>query len=257
MKKYVLYNSDNNGDFEDAANALYVAYDNISLVNLKSINDYAKFFEKLSADDEVILCGNDSILSQFVNRTHEIPMKNELYFFSVGRNNDFVRNLGYEPEEDPVFSINLSVQNLPYVQSEHSKKIFVSNVFALLESKKSYIKHDERKNLKLKLDDISYEYNDVCAVLVLSGQFFHSEKIASLEEFSHQKQSVSVIIFQRIGKYKAEKLKKDIRDGCAIHFNRKKTVILQGKQLMIHSKTPMSLFVDGDKTTECCEFAVE
>ena len=83
MKKYVLYNSDNNGDFEDAANALYVVYDNISLVNLKSINDYAKFFEKLSADDEVILCGNDSILSQFVNRTHEIPMKNELYFFRL------------------------------------------------------------------------------------------------------------------------------------------------------------------------------
>ena len=196
MKKYILYNSDSNGDYEDAANVLYVVYEDATLVNLENIDNYTEFFEKLSVDDEVILCGNDNILSQFVNQIQGIPIKNTLYFYSVGRNNDFVRNLGFEPEDEPVFPINVAVQNLPSIQFENSEKIFVSNVFAMLEATKSFVKN-ERHDLRLKVDNISYEYKNVCAVLILSGQFFHSEKMVSIEKSSQQDQFVFVIIFQK------------------------------------------------------------
>ena len=126
---YILYNphSGNSSGKQDAE-TLGALYPVAVMINMTQISRYSVFFDGLSPDDEIILCGGDGTLNRFVNDTQGIDIKNKIFYFACGSGNDFARDLGQKAYENPAHPINRYLTELPSVTVNGKKTLFLNNV---------------------------------------------------------------------------------------------------------------------------------
>ena len=90
--------------------------------------DFESFFSGLEKADKVVLCGGDGTLNQFVNRTKDLDIQNDILLFSAGSGNDFLFDLGIDTSKDGPVKINKYLKNLPVVRVNDVERLFVNNV---------------------------------------------------------------------------------------------------------------------------------
>ena len=97
--KYILYNPLScNGKGTELAKKLTEIYkdDELKYCNMTQISGYGTFFDSISPESDIVLCGGDGTLNRFINDSDGYPYENPLYYYGTGSGNDFLRDLGKE-----------------------------------------------------------------------------------------------------------------------------------------------------------------
>ena len=130
--RYVLFNEkSNNGRAKETLEVLKAKLNDPAATYLNVIGlDVKQLVSKLNADDEIILVGGDGTLHHFVNDLDDKIPANNIYFYSAGSGNDFVRDVveGSEGKCEDLLLINKYLVNLPWVILEGKKYYFLNNV---------------------------------------------------------------------------------------------------------------------------------
>lgn len=127
---YVLYNPKAGvGNGSEKAKKLDELLPNKKLIyrDMTEITDYDDFFESISAEDDVIICGGDGTLNRFVNATYDLKFKNNILYYATGSGNDFLRDMGKEAGAHP-FRINKYIKDLPTVTVNEQEYRFLNGV---------------------------------------------------------------------------------------------------------------------------------
>ena len=128
--KYILYNPLScNGKGTELAQKLTEIYkdDELKYCNMTQISGYGTFFDSISPESDIVLCGGDGTLNRFINDSDGYPYENPLYYYGTGSGNDFLRDLGKEQGCEPV-RINEYVRNLPIVTVNGKSSRFINAI---------------------------------------------------------------------------------------------------------------------------------
>lgn len=90
--KYILYNPLScNGKGTELAQKLTEIYkdDELKYCNMTQISGYGTFFDSISPESDIVLCGGDGTLNRFINDSDGYPYENPLYYYGTGSGNDF------------------------------------------------------------------------------------------------------------------------------------------------------------------------
>lgn len=185
MKYYVLYNPfAGDGKAEEKISALSDYFD-AELVNkdVTQISDYKEFFEGVSADDAVILCGGDGTINRFVNATADVEIPCDVLYFGIGTGNDFLRDVEKTDSKEP-FSIKKYIQNLPVVTVKGKDYYFLNNVGFGIDGYCCEV-GDEMKKVSSKpvnytaiaIKGLLFKYKPTNATVIVDGKEYKYNKV--------------------------------------------------------------------------------
>jgi diacylglycerol kinase family enzyme len=115
MKKYVLYNPLScNCRGEEQAKKLngILEGETLEFIDVTKTDGYDSIFSRVTAEDEIVICGGDGTLNVFANAVKKAGISNKLYYYACGSGNDFLRDV--EHNEKPL-RLNAYLEDLPTV----------------------------------------------------------------------------------------------------------------------------------------------
>lgn len=95
-------------------------------VDVTALHSYADFFECLTSEDVVYLCGGDGTIHRLINGMCGTRLPCRLYYYCSGTGNDFLRDLGHSPDGEPI-AMNLYLEKLPRVTVKERTYRFLNN----------------------------------------------------------------------------------------------------------------------------------
>ena len=116
--KYYLYNPLSN-------NGIRFRMPGVKLINALKI-DYRKFFARLGEDDEVVLIGGDGTINYLINHIDLDSLKAKVYFRGNGTGNDFLHDIGENPDAQVL--LNPYLKNLPVVRVKGKEYKFINDM---------------------------------------------------------------------------------------------------------------------------------
>ena len=282
-KKYIIYNPHARmGKCKDDAEILEVVYDEAVLISMEKISSFKVFFEGLEEQDEVILCGGDGTLSAFANAVKEINIKHNIYFYSVGYGDDFVRDLGFQRDEEPDFLINSYIEQLPTLIVNGKERLFINGIGFGVDSdcwkiqKESFEEDGAERGkccfcIRLKmLKDVFLSYQPTNASIYIDGEKEVYEKVwmapimfgryynegllpAPNQKRTEKKRQLSLMLLHGCGRWKAFVLYLCMYKGKHEKFE-KYIKVLKGNDIRVSFNRPASLVVDGDILNNISEY---
>ena len=273
---YILYNAkSHNGNQLDTIEKLKnLEATKINVLEVK----YDEFFEKLMADDKVILVGGDGTLNHFVNDVDgkELPCK--FYYLASGTGNDFQNDMK-EHLEDGLIYLNDCIKDLPTVIINEKSYKFINGIgFGIdgyccevgddLQAKsdkpvnytsiaiKGLLFHYKRPNARVTVDGVTKEYKGVWLAPTMLGKFygggmmiahsqdrFNSDKVLTNVVMHKSCKLKTLIVFPKI--FKGEHVKHtemiDVRTG---------------KEFTVEFDRPTALQIDGETVRNVTKYTV-
>lgn len=273
-KKYMLYNPLSGSDAENTAHeALTGAADTVS-VNMLEIGNYKDFFESISEDDAVVICGGDGTLNRFVNDTKDIDIKNKIYYYAMGSGNDFARDIGHATHDTPDFEINEYITNLPTVRVNGKEMLFINGVgygidgycCEVGDDVREYNKTAEKpkkidytaiaikgllfkfapRNATVWVDGEKHEYKKVWIAPTMNGRFYGGGMMPtpSQQRIGGEKK-LSLMVFHGSGKLKTLMIFPSLFKGEHIKHTKHVTVH-EGTRIRVEFDRPTPIQIDGE-----------
>lgn len=178
MKTYLLFNPrSNNGLGKEAVKKVKELwkYKDFSRIDITTVN-YPEFFEKLEADDEVLICGGDGTLNYLVNAVDCEKIKNDVYYYPAGSGNDFWTDLGKNEDSQPE-KINKYLVNLPVVKVKGKTRKFINGIgygidgYCCEEGDKLREKSDKPINYtSIAIKGLLFKYKPANATVEVNGE---------------------------------------------------------------------------------------
>ncbi|MCH5180061.1 MAG: hypothetical protein J1F32_02465 [Erysipelotrichales bacterium] len=184
---YILFNpkANNNSGVEsveiakEKLNKRFKELEVISLIDL----DVASFFKTISKEDNIVLLGGDGTLNNFANKIQDVKIPCNLYLFSAGTGNDFLKDIENEVDSDGLALINDYVKHLPYVIINEKKYYFVNGVGFGIDGQVCEVADEKKRKGAKKIS-----YAGICIKLALFKYKFPNGKIiVDGVELNHKK----------------------------------------------------------------------
>lgn len=269
MKKYILFNplAGNEKSTLDATklDTLYIGHE-LVYKDILAIENYEEFFSNLSPDDEIIVCGGDGTLNNFVNHVGDIKINNNLYYYATGSGNDFLRDLE-KPRGSEPFLINEYIKDLPTVEISGEDKNFFNGVGYGLDGAVCAVGNQLRKKTKkpinytaLALRLILFSYRPRNAKVTVDGEVFKHDKVwlstAMLGRYfgggmmiapnqTRDSDELSILIAHGCGKLRLLTIFPSIFKGEHIKY-KKYIKVYTGKEISVEYNTPCEMQIDGE-----------
>lgn len=197
MKYYVIYNPKSGngiGDVKKDELKDILKGGEIEFINTIEMVDKKSFFESISPDDVVVLCGGDGTINRFANDVDGLDIPNELMYYPAGSGNDFYNDIKDKPLKG-LLELNPYLENLPYVEVNGMKRCFLNGIgygidgYAceegdrqreLTKKKVNYtmiaflglLYKFKPVNAKVTVDGVTREYHRVWLAPAMNGRFF-------------------------------------------------------------------------------------
>ena len=271
-KYYILYNplSCNKLGETKASNVKnYFPNDDLFFIDITSIRDFKAFFEGISANDNIVVCGGDGTLNKFINYTEGTDIKNEILYYATGSGNDFLRDMGMDKESKPI-SIKNEIENLPIVTVNNKSYRFLNGVGFGIDGYCCYVGDKERQkdsnkkinytkiaimgllfhykptSAKVTVDGIEYKFKKVWLCPTMVGRYYGGGMMPTpMQTRDNKSKSISVLVFHGSSKLKTLMLFPSIFTGK--HTNHKKhCTVLSGKRISVEFDSPTPLQIDGE-----------
>ena len=267
--KHYLYNSKaNNGIKPDIDPSL-------NLVDAYKM-DYRAFFDKLAADDEVVLLGGDGTMNYFINAMKGYEIKNNVYLLGGGTGNDFVADIEKTIGEEIL--VNKYFENLPTVKVNGKESLFINNMgFGIdgyccevadqIKEKtpnkeinysgiaiKGLLFHFSPCHASVEVDGEKYEYDNVWIAPTMKGRFYGGGMMMApnQDRFSGK---VSLVLYMSKSKLKALATFPSIFKGEHIsHTDMVK--IHEGNHIKVKFSRPCAAQIDGETVLNVTEYEV-
>lgn len=275
---YVLYNPlAGNGQAARDADILDVLLEGkVCYCDMTEISDYRKFFDSLSPEDTIVLCGGDGTLNRFVNKTDEIHIPNEILYYPCGSGNDFACDLGYKSGDAP-FSIKEYLQDLPCVYVNGRKYRFLNGVGFGIDGYccqvgdeirrnsnkpvnytgiaiKGLLFHYKPTNARITVDGVTHLYKNVWIAPTMNGRFYGGGMIPTPEQSrKNEDGKLSVMVMHGAGKLRTLMIFPSIFKGK--HVNNKKVVhVRTGHEITVSFDRPIAIQIDGETILNVTEY---
>ena len=276
MDKYcVLYNPlSGNGQGEDGVkNAIgEVLKGDVKLFDLTKIQNLQEFVNALGGDEKIIIAGGDGTLNRFVNAVDCDSEKREIYLFSAGNGNDFLRDVG----GDKLTKIDGYLKNLPEVTVNGKTYKFVNGVgFGIdgycceegdrLKAAKKKVNYTsiaikgllfkfKPKNAEVTVDGVTKKYKKTWIAPAMLGRFYGGGMMPTpAQDRNSGKLSVCVMY----GKGKLKTLMAFPKIFSGEHVKKTKIVeVREGTVISVRFDKPCALQIDGETITGVLEYTV-
>lgn len=267
-KYYVLYDSlSEDHPFKPEESELNTLQGEIVYQDIKSV-DHETFAAaaNLTDEDKIVVCGDDGTLNQFVNEFYSLVAKNNIYYYAVGTQTEFVCDIGKKPGAAPTFLINRYLKELPSTAFSRSDRQFLNGVGFGLDSlvgemARQRTKDGKPANYKSLARKAVFRYKPGKVTVMVDGKIHVYEKawlvaamhgkslwgnvpMAPNQDRMDKRKRLTIIVVHDVGKLKMLFILQSLFNGK--HVNRKTAVdVLNGHSINVTSEQPGFLCVDG------------
>ena len=276
MKKYVLYNpiaGNGNGRLQAKRLAERFGAENLTLCDVREIENYAEFFAQLHEGADVIVCGGDGTLNRFVNDVKELQITNPLYYFACGSGNDFLRDVEHD---SGLVSLAPYLENLPTVSVQGKDYAFLNGVGYGIDgyccevgdklraekpgeeinyagiAVKGLLFHYKPVNATVIVDGKEYYFKKVWLAPTMNGRYYGGGMLPAPEQ-RRESEKLSVMLFHGSGKLKTLLIFPSIFKGE--HVKKTKNVtVLSGNEITVRYDEPRALQIDGETILNVSEY---
>lgn len=272
MKKYhILFNPyANNGQGEEKAKTLseLLKGNQVIYSDMTKIADYEAFFAGIEEDENIVICGGDGTLNHFINSIDTDKLENEIYCYSTGSGNDFLRDIEMADKNEPVL-ITEYLKNLPTVKVKGKKHKFLNNAsfgldgycceeadrqrqkkgkssnYSLL-AVKALLGAYKPRNATVIVDGVKKEYKKVWLAPSMNGRYFGGGLMsAPNQDRLNEKHTVSVVVMYGSSRLKSLLVMPSMFKGK--HIKRTEMIeVLEGHEISVRFDKPAPMQIDGE-----------
>ncbi len=280
-KYYLLYNSKSCSDSgKQKAEELkkYAGEREAELVDITKIDDYASLLGNVTDDDALVICGGDGTLMRFVNYADGIALPKNLYFYSAGTGNDFLRDLGKEPGGEPV-DISKYVAKLPTVTVKGKTYKFINGVGYGIDGYccevgdrlhaesdkpvnytsiaiKGLLFHYKPTNAVVTVDGVKKTFGKVWLAPTMNGRYYGGGMIPTPEQDRLNNETVSTMVMYGKGKLKTLIVFPTLFKGEHVEHT-DMVEVMKGKEVTVEFDRPTALQIDGETITGVTSYSVK
>lgn len=279
MKTVILFNEKaNNGNGRATAEKLaeLLKVESIEYVDVTKLSSYEGFFNSLSEDDKLYLCGGDGTLNRFANAVDGLEIKNDVYYYAAGSGNDFYHDVSDGKAEVEPVKINEYIVNLPTVTVKGKSYKFLNGVGYGIDGYccevgdriretsdkpinytsiaiKGLLFHYKPTNAVITVDGKEYSFRKVWLAPTMNGRFYGGGMMPTPDQkrISDDKR-LSVMIMSGSGKLPTLIAFPSIFEGK--HVDKKMTTVLSGKNIKVRFDRPTALQIDGETILGVTEY---
>lgn len=268
---HILFNpfaSNNKG--EEKAKALNEIMKDTQLYyyDITKISDLEHFISVTPKDEDIVLCGGDGTLNKFINSVDTDKTENEIYLFSTGTGNDFLRDIGIKKTDKPI-KINKYLKNLPVVTVKGKSYKFLNNAsFGLdgycceeadrqreqrgksssytLIAIKGLLGAYKPRNATVIVDGKAKNYKKVWLSPTMNGRFFGGGLMSAPNQNRlNENHTISLVVMYGSNRLKSLLVMPSMVKGK--HIKRKEMIeVLEGKEITVIYDKPASMQLDGE-----------
>ncbi len=270
-KYYVIYNpfaGNNTGKDSAKAAEKYFSEECVYTDIVEVSRDYRAFFNALSSDDKIVLCGGDGTVNRFVNETADVEYTNDILYYPCGSGNDFYHDLDVKTDGEPVL-INKYLKNLPEVEIKGEKRRFINGIgYGIdgyccevgdeMRSKsdkpinytmiaiKGLLFHYKPTNAVITVDGVKHEYKKVWLSPTMNGRFYGGGMMPTPEQDRlNADGKLSLLVWHGSGKILTLAAFSGIFKGDHIKHT-KMCEILVGNSISVEFDRPVAAQIDGE-----------
>ena len=280
MKIYALYNglSGNGTGEEKAKKAMETWKDrDLSFFNITNISSYEVFFNKISSDDLLVLCGGDGTLNRFVNDTQNVPYPCSVYLAPTGTGNDFWRDIkgGAEPRDITKYLFDLPVvtvkgKDYRFIngvgygidgyccevadkirESGNTKPINYSAIAI-----KGLLFHFTPRKAHVVVDGKEYDFEGTWIAPTMKGRFYGGGLMAAPDQDRlDPERKVSLVVMGGAGRIPTLLTFSGFSKGT--HVKNKMVKIFTGKEITVSFDISCALQIDGETVLDVKTYTVK
>lgn len=280
---YILYNPlSNNKNGENAVKELEKLFEGkeIKKQNVIALREPKAFFENLSNQDEVVLCGGDGTLSNFINNVYELHPEQKIYYYAAGSGNDFSHDAEETPKYlDKLIPLDNFIKNLPVVTVNGKKSYFINGIgFGIdgyccevgdklrMESDdpvnyagiaiKGLLGKFHPSNAKITVDGVTKSYKKVWLAPTMIGKYYGGGmKVAPAQNRFNEEHTVSSVVWFGSGKLSTLMKFPKIFSGDHVKFT-KCVEVRAGHEVTVEFDKPQALQIDGETISDVTSYTV-
>lgn len=270
---YVFMNRlSNNGKGGDAQPELEKIFEGqeLKFIDITSVSNAADSCRMLSDGDKIIIAGGDGTLSRFVNDVYDLQLKNEIFFYTCGSGNDFLKDVRERCQiKDNLIPMNEFMKNLPLVTVNGKSSRFINGIgygidgycceegdrirensnkkvdYTAIAIKGLLGKFNPR-NAKVTVDGVTIDYKKVWLAPTMIGRFFGGGMmITPKQDRLNAEHVVSSVVVHDAGKLKILTVFPKIFKGKHVSHTDIYEVKL-GHEIRVEFDKPCALQVDGE-----------
>ena len=247
------------------------------VTKLECCDDYKEFFSSISPEDKVILAGGDGTVCHFVNESLGVEYPNDIYYFACGSGNDFMNDIGADPEK-PVL-VNEYIKDLPIIEVKGKEYKFINGIGFGIDGYcceegdkkraagsqkinyttivlKGFIYGFKRTKAKVTVDGETYTYDNVWLCPTMNGRYIGGGMMVTPNQMRLNKEkTVTVSNMHCSSKLKTLTVFPKVFSGK--HADHKDLVDSHtGHEIKVEFDRPTALQIDGETITDVMEYKV-
>ena len=251
-------------------------FENPVVIDVTAENGYSDFFEMLSEDDDIVICGGDGTLNHFVNNIHGKDIKNKVFYHAIGSGNDFLRDVA--DVSDTFIEITKYVTDLPTVNVNGMERVFINGIgFGIdgyccevgdeLKEKsdkpvdyagiaiKGLLFHFNPVNATVTVDGVKHEFKKAWIAPAMNGRYYGGGIMPTpSQDRLNPERKLSTLIFHGSGRLKTLMIFPKLFKGE--HLAHKKHItLLEGKDIKVSFDRPCALQIDGETVKNVTEYS--
>ena len=269
-KAYVLFNSKaGRADNRENISLLEAVLDEeIRVMDITRITNYAAFLAGLEPDDNLVIAGGDGTLNRFINDTEGLTVRQDILYYPIGSGNDFAHDLGKAAGDAP-FPVRDYLRELPQVQVNGKTYRFLNGVGYGIDgycyevgdelrkqpgkkvnytaiAVKGLLLHYKPTRAWVTVDGVRHSYEKVWLAPTMHGRFYGGGMIpAPDQDRTDPEGKLSVMVFHGTGKLRALMIFPSIFQGK--HVRHTGVVeVLTGREITVEFDRPTPLQIDGE-----------
>lgn len=282
-KIYAIFNpfSDNKMGEEKAKKLVdfFSNDDEVSFVDVTTIENYNEFFEKIEEDSKVVICGGDGTLNCIINKIYDLNIENDILYYATGSGNDFLRDLEKKVEDGPV-KINEHLKNLPIVTVKGKDYRFINGVGFGIDGYccevgdkmretsdkkinytsiaiKGLLFHYKPTNAKITVDGETKEFKKVWIAPTMVGRYYGGGMNPAPNQRREDRENhVSLSLLYGSGKIHTLLIFPSLFKGEHVKHT-KNTAVFEGKNIKVEFDRPVALQIDGETILDVKEYEVK
>ena len=281
MSYTILYNP-NAGSGTGTAGAReverFLSGEKATFYDMTQIQDYARFFQSLDPDSQLVLCGGDGTLNRYVNEAMPYSGGRSVSYFATGTGNDFLCDIGHKKEEGPV-CIDAYLRSLPQVTVGDRTYSFLNGVGYGIDgyccqegdrlreksqaavnytaiAVKGLLFHYHPTHADITVDGRTYHYDRVWLAPTMNGRFYGGGMMPTPEQDrQNPEHTVSTMVYYGSGKLKSLAVFPSIFKGEHLRHT-EMTQVLTGHDITVTFDRPTAIQIDGETILNVSSYTV-
>lgn len=248
--------------------------------DITAISEIKAFFEKIPAEDVVVVAGGDGTISNFAHTVYELDFPHTVYYYACGSGNDFYNDVKDDPANaNNLVLLNKYLESLPYVIVNNQKRYFVNGIgfgidgYACEEGDKIRAKSNKKVNYTLiaikgllggfhpvnatvTVDGETSSYKKVWLAPSMIGRYYGGGmKVAPAQNRLNEEKTVSSIVAHDLTIPKIVSIFPKIFKGNHVKHTDYVT-IKTGHEVTVVFDKPVALQIDGETVSGVTTYSV-